>query len=135
VVHDHPGLRSTAWVAVQYPGGGRFDLGLLELAVVVPLAIVFLFLQRKPRHWGFYSATMCLAYAPGRFALDFLRARDVYAADPRYANLTPAQWACVGTLVFGAGLFWWSAERAGTEPLPFAASGDDTESPGENLGG
>jgi phosphatidylglycerol:prolipoprotein diacylglycerol transferase len=80
---------------------------------------------------------MCVVYAPGRFALDFLRAKDVYAADPRYGGLTPAQWACVGTFVFGACLFWWSAERGGTaaEPDPREVSGDDAESPGENLGG
>jgi len=29
LAHDHPGMLSNAWFAVQYPGGGRFDLGLI----------------------------------------------------------------------------------------------------------
>jgi phosphatidylglycerol:prolipoprotein diacylglycerol transferase len=47
---------------------------------------------------------MCTAYAPVRFALDFLRERDgsgLLGADPRYAGLTPAQWASFGLLATG----------------------------------
>ena len=29
LAHDHPGRLSESWMAVQYPGGARFDLGLL----------------------------------------------------------------------------------------------------------
>ena len=43
-------------------------------------------------------------YAPVRFGLDFLRATDVALPDQRYAGLTPAQWACLATLVLGAQL-------------------------------
>ena len=103
VAHDHPGLRSDAWLAVAYPGGARFDLGLYEMALTIPLAITFLVLAKKPRPPGFYLGTMCTAYAPVRFALDFLRARDVPGADPRYGGLTPAQWGCV--LLLAAGLY------------------------------
>ncbi|HEY6078835.1 MAG TPA: prolipoprotein diacylglyceryl transferase family protein [Polyangiaceae bacterium] len=107
IVHDHPGLRSEAWFAVQYPGGGRFDLGLLELTLTIPLALGFLWLARKPRPWGFFSALACVSYAPLRFALDFLREReavpgDVHGAiDPRYFGLTPAQWECFALLALG----------------------------------
>jgi phosphatidylglycerol---prolipoprotein diacylglyceryl transferase len=106
-VHDHPGLRSESWLAVQFPGGGRFDLGLLELMVVIPLAAAFLALGRKPRPWGFFLALGCICYAPLRFALDFLREResvpgDVHGAiDPRYGYLTPAQWECFALLALG----------------------------------
>ena len=31
LAHDHPGLRSHGWLAVRYPGGSRYDLGLLDL--------------------------------------------------------------------------------------------------------
>jgi phosphatidylglycerol:prolipoprotein diacylglycerol transferase len=105
--HDHPGLRSDAWLAVQYPGGGRFDLGLLEMLLTVPLMLAFLWLARKPRPWGFFSALACISYAPLRFALDFLREHDAVpgdlhgAIDPRYFYLTPAQWECFAMLGFG----------------------------------
>lgn len=105
--HDHPGLLSDSWLAVQYPGGGRFDLGLLEMLLTVPLALAFLWLAQKPRPWGFFSAIACLSYAPLRFALDFLREReavpgDVHGAiDVRYFYLTPAQWECFALLALG----------------------------------
>lgn len=105
--HDHPGLLSDSWLAVQYPGGARFDLGLLEMLLTVPLAIAFLWLAEKPRPWGFFSAIACISYAPLRFALDFLRERDAVpgdihgAIDVRYFYLTPAQWECFGLLALG----------------------------------
>jgi len=105
--HDHPGLLSDSWLAVQYPGGGRFDLGLLELLLTIPLMLGFLWLARKPRPWGFFLALGCISYAPLRFALDFLREHDAVpgdvhgAIDPRYFYLTPAQWECFGLLAFG----------------------------------
>jgi phosphatidylglycerol:prolipoprotein diacylglycerol transferase len=109
VVHDHPGRLSDAWYAVQWPHGegfiGRLDLGLIEFALTIPLCLWFLWLWRKPRPTGFFAALACVAYAPVRFLLDFLRAPEggVAAADPRYFGLTPAQWASFG--VFGLGLY------------------------------
>ena len=122
VAHDHPGLASNAWFAVQYPEGGRFDLGLYEMLLTIPLAITFLFLMKKPRPPGFFLGMMCIAYAPTRFALDFMRVRPLdsrglnaslygHNADPRYAGLTPAQWGCL--LLLGAGVaFAYRAARA-----------------------
>jgi phosphatidylglycerol---prolipoprotein diacylglyceryl transferase len=115
VAHDHPGLRSSLWFAVRYPNGGRIDLGLVEMLLTIPLAVTFLILSRKPRPWGFYAGASCVAYAPTRFALDFLRARDVSSADPRYAGFTPAQWACFGLLLVGALILWRALESAGTK--------------------
>ncbi|MEB2311611.1 MAG: prolipoprotein diacylglyceryl transferase [Sorangiineae bacterium] len=120
VAHDHPGLRSAAWFAVQYPDGGRFDLGLYEMLLTIPLAIVFLLLRRKPRPWGFYLAVMSIAYAPVRFGLDFLRARDVEVPDERYLGLTPAQWACFGLLAVGVTLLL-RARRGTDAPGALAA--------------
>jgi phosphatidylglycerol:prolipoprotein diacylglycerol transferase len=106
-VHDHPGMLSDAWYAVQWktPNGviGRLDLGLIEMVLTIPLAVAFLILwQRKPiRALGFYSGWMCIAYAPVRFLLDFLRETDEHGGDIRYGFLTPAQWACFGLLALG----------------------------------
>lgn len=109
VVHDHPGELSDAWFAVQYPGGGRLDLGLLELVLVVPIALAFLILQRRAWPWGFFIATLSLTYAPVRFWLDYHRVRDParilghwVTPDVRYVGLTPAQWACLALFAFGA---------------------------------
>lgn len=102
--HDHPGMRSDAWFAVQYPGGGRFDLGMYEAMFTLPLALTFLYLMRKPRPYGFYLGIMCTAYAPTRFAMDFLRAHDVRDPDPRHLGLTPAQWLCSALL--GVGIYF-----------------------------
>ena len=113
IAHDHPGLTSNAWFAVKYPDGGRFDLGLYELVLVLPLALVFLWLRRRPRPWGFYVGLLSLYYAPLRFALDFLRAHDELGADARYAGLTPAQWACIPLLGVGLWFSYRSLSRSG----------------------
>jgi phosphatidylglycerol:prolipoprotein diacylglycerol transferase len=117
--HDHPGLLSDSWLAVRYPGGGRFDLGLLEMLLTIPLMLAFLWLAKKPRPWGFFSAIACISYAPLRFALDFLREHDAVpgdvhgAIDPRYFFLTPAQWECFAML--GLGLALWLRMRSKLE--------------------
>jgi phosphatidylglycerol:prolipoprotein diacylglycerol transferase len=120
VVHDHPGLASDAWYAVAFPSGGRLDLGLIEMALTVPLAIAFLVMQRRAWPWGFFLAVLCCAYAPVRFALDFLRIRenvpalDLYA-DRRIASLTPAQWASIALFAFGVWLLRRVLSRAEDE--------------------
>jgi phosphatidylglycerol---prolipoprotein diacylglyceryl transferase len=119
IAHDHPGLRSDLWFAVQYPRGGRLDLGLYEMILTIPLAVTFLVLRSKPRPWGFYAGASCVAYAPWRFALDFLRAEDVSSADPRYAGSTPAQYACLGMLVLGVTLLWKALARS-DDPQAYA---------------
>jgi phosphatidylglycerol:prolipoprotein diacylglycerol transferase len=128
VAHDHPGMASNAWFAVAYPHGGRFDLGLYEMLLTIPIAVAFLLLMRRPRPAGFFLGTMCLAYAPMRFALDFLRATDVVEADPRYGGLTPAQWGCM--IVLGAGVYLASrAARSAESAPPDPAAPPDPEPP------
>jgi len=121
VVHDHPGMRSDLWFAVQYPHGGRFDLGLYEMLFAVILAAVTLNLARQPRPPGFFLGLIMLVYAPVRFALDFLRIKpgDLAGADPRYLDLTPAQWASFGFGIFGFYLLYRAAssDEVGKEPF------------------
>ncbi len=127
VVHDHPGIRSASWLAVNFPGGSRFDLGLLEMALTVPIAVVFLLLMRRAWLWGIFVATLSLVYAPLRFGLDFLRIREAEAIgsdwllpDARYAGLTPAQWACLLLALFGAQLLRRTL-KSHDSPLAFEA--------------
>lgn len=130
VVHDHPGRRSDAWFAVRYPDGhgyiGRIDLGLAECVLTIPLVIAFAVLWRRDpyRPAGFYAGWMCIAYAPVRFVLDFLRedARTNAGGDPRYGGLTPAQWACFGLLALGLYLVRMASKGPRTEPPPESAT-------------
>lgn len=101
-VHDHIGRPTSSFLGVQFPGGTRYDLGLLEAIVAFGIAMTFLVLARKPRVAGTFTAVWCLIYAPARFGLDFLRNTDLRNADVRWSGLTPAQWGCI--LMFGAGL-------------------------------
>jgi len=125
VVHDHPGRFSEAWFAVRYPSigssVGRYDLGLYEMMLTIPLALAFiLFFRRGTRATGFYMGWMCVLYAPVRFLLDFLREQEGVGADPRYAGLTPAQWACFGLAAMGT----YFLRLAATNPTKVTLSPD-----------
>lgn len=97
LAHDHLGLRSQHWLAVRFPDGGRFDLGLLEFFYVSGLCALWLWLDRRPRPTGFFFGTFFLLYGPVRFALDSLRTGDV-----RYLGWTPGQYAAVAATCAGA---------------------------------
>ncbi len=121
-VHDHPGARTTAdtLLAVAYPlrpGDGvvtkvgfiefihghdpRFDLGFLELLFTIVLAACFALTWRRRLPIGTYVIVAAVAYAPVRFAMDFLRIPQNEGGDTRYAGLTPAQFGCIGLFVYG----------------------------------
>lgn len=94
LTHDHPGRLSSSWLAVQFPGGARFDCGLLEWMAALPLLALALTLGRRPAPPGRLAAVIGGAYALLRFSLDFLRARDLPGSDARLLGLTFAQWIC-----------------------------------------
>jgi phosphatidylglycerol:prolipoprotein diacylglycerol transferase len=127
VVHDHPGARATAdtLLAVAYPahpGDGtvtkvwfmefihghdpRFDLGTLEFLFTALLTACFALTWRKKVPVGSYTIVTALAYAPVRFAMDFLRLPDTQGGDPRYGALTPAQWCCFALFAFGLAMIF-----------------------------
>ncbi|MGZ5252491.1 MAG: prolipoprotein diacylglyceryl transferase [Caldimonas sp.] len=111
--HDHPGRHTSFFLAVQYPDGPRHDLGLDEALWAAAIALLFAWLRRKKKQpLGLYVTLLTLAYAPVRFAFDFLRATDVPEPDARYAGLTPAQWGCVLVLFAGIGLAVWTRRHA-----------------------
>lgn len=123
-VHDHPGRLSDAWYAVRWPmpSGmvvGRFDLGLYEFFLTIPLALIVTLIYRRGRKpAGYFIGLVCASYAPVRFVLDFFREQEtggMLGGDPRYGGLTPAQWACFGLLGLGI-YFMRSAMRRGLEP-------------------
>jgi len=121
IVHDHPGALAPAnsIFAVAYPDEmptfhgvvdfirgsvPRYDLGLLELMFTLVLAGIVAMTWHRRLPVGSYVVFVSLAYAPVRFALDFLRIRQGAEADPRYASLTPAQWACIALALFALGM-------------------------------
>ena len=104
--HDHLGVPSHHFLAVNFPGGPRFDLGLLEFLYLVPVALAFLWLGRRERPLGFFSGLFFALYGPARFAMDTLRNEDA-----RYLGWTPAQYLCVATALAGMALVVWSLRR------------------------
>jgi phosphatidylglycerol---prolipoprotein diacylglyceryl transferase len=101
-VHDHPGVRSDFVLAVAFPSGARHDLGLYDALLLAAITVVLYALRRRGALRGSLLAVLALLYGVGRFALDFLRARDLPYVDARYLGLTPAQYFCVVLVAYGA---------------------------------
>jgi phosphatidylglycerol:prolipoprotein diacylglycerol transferase len=87
LLHDHVGVSSAHWLAVAFPDGPRFDLGLLEFFYVSLIAALFAGLSRRRWPDGFYIGLFFAAYGPVRFALDSLR-----VSEARYLGWTPGQY-------------------------------------------
>jgi phosphatidylglycerol:prolipoprotein diacylglycerol transferase len=117
--HDHPGIRSDFFLAVQYPGGSRHDLGFYEflftLFVLYPVTRI---LGRKPRPDGFFLTLVPLIYAPARFLLDFLRSVHYGNVDLRYGGLTAAQWLCMVMFVAAIPVLFRIVRHGETRPWP-----------------
>ena len=120
--HDHPGRHTDFFLAVRYPGGPRHDLGFEELLFTIVMTAILFFYARRPRVPGRIIGLYAVMYAPVRFGLDFLRATDVPLPDERYLGLTPAQWACLGTVAVGVWLLRRPGEVRAFGPPPPAQS-------------
>jgi phosphatidylglycerol:prolipoprotein diacylglycerol transferase len=55
LAHDHIGKRTGAWIGVRFPGGTRFDLGLLYAISAASTAAVALWANRKTPPAGVVS--------------------------------------------------------------------------------
>jgi len=98
VVHDHPGVVTDFFLAVDDYGGGelpRHDLGLYEVFWSAGTIVLLLWLGRQRRPRGFFLALVPGLYAPTRFLLDFLRETPAAGGDVRYAGLTPGQYGAM----------------------------------------
>jgi phosphatidylglycerol---prolipoprotein diacylglyceryl transferase len=116
IAHDHKGHLTNSWLAVRFPEGPRYDLGLIELAFVPLLCALVVWVSRTTKRPGMISGALAVAYALIRFPLDFLRATDLGPdSDVRYGGLTPAQWFCFATLLFGLWILGRSRHHA---PFP-----------------
>jgi len=72
LAHDHRGLASTSWIAVKFPEGPRYDLGLIEFLYLIPLTLLFKILDRRPRPVGFFLGLYGILYGGFRVWLDTL---------------------------------------------------------------
>lgn len=101
-VHDHPGTLTSVFLAVAFPGGARHDLGLYDALVLTGITIAVYTLDRRGALHDRLLAGVAVLYGGARFALDFLRARDLPYSDARYWGLTPAQYAAIALVAWGA---------------------------------
>ena len=100
-VHDHLGVHSTLPFAVNFPGGPRLDMGLIDAVWLFSIAGLLSLLSRRKLMTGRLLPILALLYGSGRFSFDFFRATDVAYADARYFGLTPAQYAALVLVGYG----------------------------------
>jgi phosphatidylglycerol:prolipoprotein diacylglycerol transferase len=72
LAHDHRGFASTSWVAVKFPEGPRYDLGLIEFLFLILVVIAFPIIDRRPHPVGFYFGLYGVIYGGFRIWLDTL---------------------------------------------------------------
>ena len=73
LVHDHIGRDSGSWMAVAFPGGPAYDLGMIEFVLLIPLLMLFWYLGRKARPAGFYFGMFGVLYGGMRASIDTLQ--------------------------------------------------------------
>ncbi|MFN7134181.1 MAG: prolipoprotein diacylglyceryl transferase [Myxococcales bacterium] len=100
-VHDHPGVKTDFFLAVQFPGGARHDLGLYDAIALFVISAVVWTLAHKGLLNGRLLAVVAILYGVQRFGTDFLRAYDLAYVDARYAGLTPGQYFCIALVGWG----------------------------------
>ncbi len=94
----------------------RYDLGLLELLILAPLAIGFALAWKRQVRTGTYTIVASLVYGPLRFLLDFLRPEDGPTGDERHGGLTFAQYFCLAVIALGMVLLVRQRRGAVIEP-------------------
>ncbi len=113
-IHDHIGRLADFFLSVNFPSGGRLDLGLLESLLALVIFLIFFLNRRKILQVrpGFAFFSSFAVYAVCRFVLDFFRAEDLPYSDARYLCLTPAQWGLIAYLII-FGIYEWRRRIAG----------------------
>jgi phosphatidylglycerol:prolipoprotein diacylglycerol transferase len=97
VAHDHPGIKTSFFLAVQYPSGTRFDLAVIEVLFLALILIpLFRYLDRRKYPEGFWLGLLLALYGAFRVCLD-----QLHEDPPRYGPFSVDQWAYGTTLLFG----------------------------------
>jgi len=92
LMHDHPGIRSANWLAVRFPSGSRYDLGLLEFLFLILVVGLFLSARGQKPYLGLFL----IPYGLFRFAIDRLHENP-----PAYFGITVDQYASIAALLVG----------------------------------
>lgn len=117
LVHDHPGVPTDFFLAVDFPasafpGGPRHDLGLYDALLLFTISALLWTLRKKNVMRGAYLPLAVGLYGSVRFFFDFLRATDLRYVDARYFGLTPAQYVAIGFVLYGiVGVANWVRRR------------------------
>ncbi len=121
-VHDHPGVPTDFFLAVAFPNGPRHDLGMYDAIALFAISGLLYALRDKAAMKGRLLPLLALLYAGCRFFFDTLRATDMSYVDARYFGLTPAQYGCLGLVLYGV---WGLLRRRapGASPVPPSSSG------------
>lgn len=102
LTQNHPGIRTSHWLAVTYVDGKRFDMALLELMLAAGLLLVFVLVDARG-HWaGFYLGLAGAGFGSFRLAVANLRERtpaDTTDYEPYLA---------AGILLIGLVMLWMS---------------------------
>lgn len=99
--HGHWGVRTASWLGVQYPGGSRYDLALLEMFFLLAIAALFVMIAGQSRRAGVLFFGFIAAYGAFRFPLEYLRMERALVA-----GLSVEQWSAAAALLLGlAGLY------------------------------
>ena len=96
--HDHPGIRTTSWLAVQYPKGPRYDLGLLEV-LLIPFFLGLFGVVKRFRLPGLYVGAVLILYPCARLWLDTLHEHP-----PRYWGISVDQYASFACILVGVAI-------------------------------
>ena len=125
VAHDHPGLRTDFFMAVNFPveryGGPRHDLGFYDALLLFAITGLLYALRHSGKLQNRLLHLFAILYACGRFFFDTLRATDLSYVDARYFGLTPAQYGCMLLIVYG--LWGLATQRATPGGAPAASGG------------
>ncbi len=111
--HDHLGISADHVLAVGFPDGPRFDLGVLEFLYVSGVCAIFLAADRRRWPSGFYIGLFFALYGPVRFAMDALRIGDV-----RYLGWTPGQYLSLLATAIGVSILLLAFTRGASDPDP-----------------
>jgi phosphatidylglycerol:prolipoprotein diacylglycerol transferase len=108
------GIGSTWFCAVYQHGAWRVPTQLISAFIAFAIFAVLLFGRDKMAREGDLFKAYLLLYGGSRFAIEFLREREIAAV-----GLSLVQWVCLALALYGARGLWRSQRvRSGVRPSP-----------------